>query len=275
MVCEQTGAKLVVAPIDARGAVHVEEVVALMGPRTKILACAHISNALGTVLPVKRLIAAAKQRGIVTLVDGAQAVAHLPVDVQDLGCDFYAFSSHKMYGPTGVGVLFGREQLLEAMPPWQGGGEMILAVTFTKTTYNALPNKFEAGTPNISGAIGLGAAVDFFQRLDREAVHAHEAALLDHATTLLTAIPGLTLVGTAPDKAGLVSFTVAGVHPHDLGTVLDEQGIAVRTGHHCAMPVMDYFKVPATARASFALYNTFDEIELLAAGIDHARKIFR
>jgi cysteine desulfurase/selenocysteine lyase len=274
MVCEQTGAKLVVAPIDARGAVYADEVIALMGPRTKILACAHVSNALGTVLPVAKLMAAAKQRGIVTLVDGAQAVAHMPVDVQALGCDFYAFSSHKMYGPTGVGVLWGREQLLDAMPPWQGGGEMILAVTFTKTTYNALPNKFEAGTPNISGAIGLGAAVDFFNRLDRDAVHAHETALLDHATTLLTAIPGLTVVGTAPEKAGLVSFTVAGVHPHDLGTVLDEQGIAVRTGHHCAMPVMDYFKVPATARASFALYNTFDEIERLAAGIEHARKIF-
>ncbi|HEY2684549.1 MAG TPA: cysteine desulfurase [Steroidobacteraceae bacterium] len=274
MVCEQTGARLVVAPIDAHGAVHVDEVTALMNPRTRIFACAHISNALGTVLPVRRLMAAAKERGIVTLIDGAQAVAHLPVDVQDLGCDFYAFSSHKMYGPTGVGVLWGREKLLEAMPPWQGGGEMILAVTFTKTTYNTLPNKFEAGTPNISGAIGLGAAVDFFNRLDRDAVHAHETALLDHATTLLSAVPGLTIVGTAPDKAGLVSFTVAGVHPHDLGTVLDERGIAVRTGHHCAMPVMDYFKVPATARASFALYNTFEEIERLAAGIEHARKIF-
>jgi cysteine desulfurase/selenocysteine lyase len=274
MVCEQTGARLVVAPIDAHGAVHVDEVTALMSPRTRIFACAHISNALGTVLPVRKLMAAAKERGIVTLIDGAQAVAHLPVDVQDLGCDFYAFSSHKMYGPTGVGVLWGREQLLEAMPPWQGGGEMILAVSFTKTTYNGLPNKFEAGTPNISGAIGLGAAVDFFGRLDREAVHAHETALLDHATTLLSAVPGLIIVGTAPDKAGLVSFTVAGVHPHDLGTVLDERGIAVRTGHHCAMPVMDYFKVPATARASFALYNTFEEIERLAAGIEHARKIF-
>jgi cysteine desulfurase/selenocysteine lyase len=274
MVCEQTGARLVVAPIDAHGAVHVDEVTALMSPRTRIFACAHISNALGTVLPVRKLMAAAKERGIVTLIDGAQAVAHLAVDVQDLGCDFYAFSSHKMYGPTGVGVLWGREQLLEAMPPWQGGGEMILAVSFTKTTYNGLPNKFEAGTPNISGAIGLGAAVDFFGRLDREAVHAHETALLDHATTLLSAVPGLIIVGTAPDKAGLVSFTVAGVHPHDLGTVLDERGIAVRTGHHCAMPVMDYFKVPATARASFALYNTFEEIERLAAGIEHARKIF-
>jgi cysteine desulfurase / selenocysteine lyase len=274
MVCEQTGAKLVVAPIDVRGAVHADAVIALMGPRTKIFACAHISNALGTVLPVRRLMAAARQRGITTLIDGAQAVAHMPVNVQELGCDFYAFSSHKMYGPTGVGVLYGREQLLDRMPPWQGGGEMILAVTFAKTTYNALPNKFEAGTPNISGGVGFGAAVEFFNRLDRDAVHAHESALLDHATRQLSGISGLTIVGTAPEKAGLVSFTVAGVHPHDLGTVLDEQGIAIRTGHHCAMPVMDYFKVPATARASFSLYNTFEEIDRLAAGIEAARKLF-
>lgn len=274
MVCEQTGAKLVVAPIDARGAVNAEAVIALMGPRTKLFACAHISNALGTVLPVRRLMAAARQRGITTLIDGAQAVAHLPVDVQELGCDFYAFSSHKMYGPTGVGVLYGREQLLDRMPPWQGGGEMILSVTFAKTTYNALPNKFEAGTPNISGGVGLGAAVEFFKRLDRDAVHAHESALLGYATRQLSGIPGLQIVGTAPEKAGLVSFTVAGVHPHDLGTVLDEHGIAVRTGHHCAMPVMDYFKVPATARASFSLYNTFEEIDRLAAGIEEARKLF-
>jgi cysteine desulfurase / selenocysteine lyase len=274
MVCEQTGAKLVVAPIDARGAVHADAVIALMGPRTKIFACAHISNALGTVLPVRRLMAAARQRGITTLIDGAQAVAHMPVDVQELGCDFYAFSSHKMYGPTGVGVLYGREQLLDRMPPWQGGGEMILAVTFAKTTYNSLPNKFEAGTPNISGGVGLGAAVEFFNRLDRDAVHAHESALLDYATRQLSDISGLQIVGTAPEKAGLVSFTVAGVHPHDLGTVLDEQGVAVRTGHHCAMPVMDYFKVPATARASFSLYNTFEEIDRLAAGIEAARKLF-
>jgi cysteine desulfurase/selenocysteine lyase len=274
MVCEQTGASLVVAPMDANGEVHVDAVVALMSPRTKIFACAHVSNALGTVLPVRRLIAAAKARGITTLIDGAQAVSHMPVDVQDLGCDFYAFSSHKMYGPTGVGVLYGREQLLDRMPPWQGGGEMILAVTFAKTTYNGLPNKFEAGTPNISGGVGLGAAVDFLAGLDLQAAHAHEHALLQHATTVLTRIPGLRIVGTAADKASLVSFVVAGVHPHDLGTVLDEDGIAVRTGHHCAMPVMDFFKLPATARASFAFYNTFDEIDRLAAGIERARKIF-
>jgi cysteine desulfurase/selenocysteine lyase len=274
MVCEQTGAKLVVAPMDAQGEVHLEAIVSLMNARTKILACAHVSNALGTILPVRRIVAAAKARGIATLVDGAQAISHMPVDVQELGCDFYAFSSHKMYGPTGVGVLYGREQLLDRMPPWQGGGEMILQVTFAKTTYNALPNKFEAGTPNISGGIGLGAAVDFLSGLDRDAAHAHEDALLHHATATLNKIRGLRIVGTAPDKASLVSFVVEGVHPHDLGTILDEDGIAVRTGHHCAMPVMDFFKVPATARASFAFYNTFDEIDRLAAGIERARKMF-
>ena len=274
MVCEQTGASLVVAPMDARGEVHLDAVVALMSPRTKILACAHVSNALGTILPVRALIAAAKARGIVTLIDGAQAISHMAVDVQELGCDFYAFSAHKMYGPTGVGVLYGRERLLDRMPPWQGGGEMILAVTFAKTTYNTLPNKFEAGTPNISGGIGLGAAVDFLSGLDLDAARAHEDALLHHASGALGKIPGLRIVGTAPDKASLVSFVVAGVHPHDLGTILDEDGIAVRTGHHCAMPVMDYFKLPATARASFAFYNTFEEIDRLCEGIERARKIF-
>ena len=274
MVCEQTGAKLVVAPMDTQGEVHLEAIVSLMNARTKILACAHVSNALGTILPVRRIIAAAKARGIITLIDGAQAISHMAVDVQELGCDFYAFSGHKMYGPTGVGVLYGREQLLDRMPPWQGGGEMILQVTFAKTTYNALPNKFEAGTPNISGGIGLGAAVDFLSGLDLSAAHAHEDALLHHATATLNKVQGLRIVGTAPDKASLVSFVVAGVHPHDLGTILDEDGIAVRTGHHCAMPVMDFFKVPATARASFAFYNTFDEIDRLALGIERARKMF-
>jgi cysteine desulfurase / selenocysteine lyase len=260
--------------MDGRGEVHLDAVVALMSPRTKILACAHVSNALGTILPVRALMAAAKARGIVTLIDGAQAISHMAVDVQELGCDFYAFSSHKMYGPTGVGVLYGRERLLERMPPWQGGGEMILTVTFAKTTYNALPNKFEAGTPNISGGIGLGAAVDFLAGLDLDAARAHEDALLHHASTALSKISGLRIVGTAPEKASLVSFVVAGVHPHDLGTILDEDGIAVRTGHHCAMPVMDYFKLPATARASFAFYNTFEEIDRLCEGIERARKIF-
>ena len=274
MVCEQTGAKLIVAPMDAQGEVHLEAIVSLMNARTKILACAHVSNALGTILPVRRIVAAAKARGITTLLDGAQAISHMAVDVQELGCDFYAFSSHKMYGPTGVGVLYGREQLLDRMPPWQGGGEMILQVTFAKTTYNALPNKFEAGTPNISGGIGLGAAVDFLSGLDLDGARAHEEALLRYATATLNKVRGLRIVGTAPDKASLVSFVVEGVHPHDLGTILDEDGIAVRTGHHCAMPVMDFFKVPATTRASFAFYNTFDEIDRLAAGIERARKMF-
>ena len=274
MVCEQTGATLIVAPMDAHGEVHLDAVVSLMNARTKILACAHVSNALGTILPVRRMVAAAKARGITTLIDGAQAISHMSVDVQELGCDFYAFSGHKMYGPTGVGVLYGREQLLDRMPPWQGGGEMILSVTFAKTTYNALPNKFEAGTPNISGGIGLGAAVDFLSGMDLDGARAHEDALLQHATATLNKIHGLRIVGTAPEKASLVSFVVAGVHPHDLGTILDEDGIAVRTGHHCAMPVMDFFKLPATARASFAFYNTFDEIDRLKSGIERARKLF-
>jgi cysteine desulfurase/selenocysteine lyase len=274
IVCEQTGAKLVVAPMDERGEVHADAVEALMSGRTRLFACAHVSNALGTVLPVRRLIAAAKARGIVTLIDGAQAVPHMPVDVQDLGCDFYAFSGHKLFGPTGIGVLYGRESLLERMPPWQGGGDMILAVTFGKTTYNSLPYKFEAGTPNISGAIGLGAAVEYLERMDLPGAHAHEHALLAYASETLSQIDDLRIVGTAKDKASLVSFAVAGVHPHDLGTILDEDGIAVRTGHHCAMPVMDYFKLAATARASFAFYNTFEEIDRLATAIQRARSIF-
>ncbi len=274
LVCEQTGAKLKVAPMDERGEVHVEAVEALMSDRTRLFACAHVSNALGTVLPVRRLMAAAKARGITTLIDGAQAVPHMTVDVQELGCDFYAFSGHKLFGPTGIGILYGRESLLERMPPWQGGGDMILTVTFEKTTYNTLPYKFEAGTPNISGAIGLGAAIDYVSALDRDGAHAHEHALLAYASETLSKIEGLRIVGTAPDKASLVSFVVAGVHPHDLGTILDEDGIAVRTGHHCAMPVMEYFKVPATARASFAFYNTFEEIDRLHTGIRRARSIF-
>ena len=274
IVCEQTGAKLVVAPLDAHGDVHADAVEALMGPRTRILACAHVSNALGTVLPVARLMAAARARGITTLIDGAQAVAHMPVDVRALGCDFYAFSGHKMFAPTGIGVLYGREALLERMPPWQGGGDMILSVGFDKTTYNALPYKFEAGTPNIPGTIGLGAAIDYLAALDLAAAHAHEDELLRHAHAALAGVPGLRVIGTAPRKIGLVSFVVDGVHPHDLGTILDQDGIAIRTGHHCAMPVMDLFKVPATARASFAFYNTFDEIDRLAASVERARRMF-
>jgi cysteine desulfurase/selenocysteine lyase len=274
LVCEQTGAKLVVAPMDEHGEIHIDAVESLMSDRTRLFACAHVSNALGTVLPIRRLIAAAKSRGIITLIDGAQAVPHMPVDVQDLDCDFYAFSGHKLFGPTGIGVLYGRESLLDRMPPWQGGGDMILAVTFGKTTYNSLPYKFEAGTPNISGAIGLGAAVEFLDSLDLEGAQAHEHALLTYASETLSAIDELRIVGTAKHKASLVSFVVAGVHPHDLGTILDEDGIAIRTGHHCAMPVMDYFKLAATARASFAFYNTFEEIDRLGAAILRARSIF-
>jgi cysteine desulfurase/selenocysteine lyase len=274
IVCEQTGATLVVAPMDEHGEVHADAVESLMSDRTKLFACAHVSNALGTVLPVRRLIAAAKARGIATLIDGAQAVPHMPVDVQDLGCDFYAFSGHKLFGPTGIGVLYGRESMLERMPPWQGGGDMILTVSFAKTTYNNLPYKFEAGTPNISGAIGLGAAIEFLERLDLDGAHAHERALLAYASETLSKIDDLRIVGTAKDKASLVSFTVAGVHPHDLGTILDQDGIAIRTGHHCAMPVMDFFKLAATARASFAFYNTFEEIDRLGTAIQRARSIF-
>jgi cysteine desulfurase / selenocysteine lyase len=274
MVCEQTGAKLVVAPIDSRGEVGIDAVESLMNPRTRVFAFAHVSNALGTVLPIRALVAAAKARGITTVVDGAQAVPHMAVDVRELGCDFYAFSGHKMFGPTGIGVLYGREALLERMPPWQGGGDMILAVSFAKTTYNSLPYKFEAGTPNISGTVGLGAAVDFLQALDLHGAHAHEHALLQHASRELNKIGGLRIVGTAQDKASLVSFTVAGVHPHDLGTILDKDGIAIRTGHHCAMPVMEFFGLPATARASFAFYNTFEEIDRLGASVERARKLF-
>jgi cysteine desulfurase/selenocysteine lyase len=274
LVCEQTGATLVVAPMDEHGEVHAAAVESLMNERTRLFACAHVSNALGTVLPVKRLVAAAKARGIITLIDGAQAIPHMAVDVQDLGCDFYAFSGHKLFAPTGIGVLYGRESLLERMPPWQGGGDMILTVSFTKTTYNSLPYKFEAGTPNISGAIGLGAAVDFLGRVDLQGAHAHEHALLDYATAELLKIDGLRIVGTAKGKASLVSFVVKGVHPHDLGTILDEEGVAIRTGHHCAMPVMEFFKLPATARASFAFYNTFEEIDRLSAAVRRARSIF-
>ena len=274
MVCEQTGARLVVAPLDLDGEVHQHVVEAAMTPRTRILAFAHASNALGTVLPAQGLIASAKARGIITVVDGAQAIAHMRIDVRALGCDFYAFSGHKMFGPTGIGVLYGRESLLEKMPPWQGGGDMILTVSFSKTTYNALPYKFEAGTPNIEGAVGLGAAVDYLNALDMNAAHAHEAALLAYASEKLKSLPAVRLIGTAKRKVSVVSFVVEGVHPHDLGTILDEQGIAIRTGHHCAMPVMEFFDLPATARASFAFYNTFEEIDRLVESVEQARRLF-
>jgi len=275
LLADQTGARLTVVPIDRRGVVDFDAYRRLLGPRTRIVALAHVSNALGTVLPLGEFIAAARERGITTVVDGAQAVPHLPVDVQALGCDFYAFSAHKMYGPTGIGVLYGREPVLAAMPPWQGGGDMILSVSFGGSTWNHLPHRFEAGTPNVGGAVGLGAAIDYLERAGRARVAVHEQDLLEHATARLAAIDGLSIVGTAPVKCSLVSFAVAGIHPHDLGTVLDARGIAVRTGHHCAMPVMDFFGLPATTRASFGLYNTRAEIDALHDGLVDAIRMLR
>ena len=271
--CARTGATLRVIPIDRQGVVDQQAFHQLLGPRTKMLAISHVSNALGTVLPVQEMLAAARELGVVTLVDGAQGVPHGPVDVQALGCDFYCFSAHKLYGPTGIGVLYARESVLERMPPWQGGGDMILNVSFEGTTYNELPYRFEAGTPNIAGAIGLGAAIDWFSALDPAAVARHEALLLAHATDQLQRIPGLTLVGTAPVKASVVSFTIDGIHPHDLGTILDSEGVAIRTGHHCAMPVMKFFDLPATARASFAVYNTTAEVDALVSALGVAREM--
>jgi cysteine desulfurase / selenocysteine lyase len=274
MVRDATGCSLVVAPIDKSGELIMAEFHRLLTPRTRLVAVAHVSNALGTILPVAEIIAAAHALEVPVLLDGAQAVAHTRVDVQALGADFYAFSGHKLYGPTGIGVLYGREELLTAMPPWQGGGDMILTVTFERTTYNDLPYKFEAGTPNMSGAVGLGAAIDYVETLGLDAIAAHEHTLLDAATVELGAIPGLTLIGTARHKAAVVSFVMAGIHPHDLGTVLDAEGIAVRTGHHCAQPVMDFFAIPATARASFACYNTMSEVQQLAAALRRAQEVF-
>src|SRR5579863_4412341 len=271
MVCEQTGSTLKVAPINRRGELELEEFLRLLSPRTRLVALAHVSNALGTVLPLGQLIDAAHAHGAVVLVDGAQAVPHARVDVRALGADFYCFSGHKLYGPTGIGVLYGREELLSAMPPWQGGGDMILQVSFEKTTYNQLPAKFEAGTPNISGAVGLAAAMDYIESLGLDAIAAHEHRLVDRATTALERIPGIRLVGTAPDKASIVSFTMDGVHPHDLGTILDHEGVAVRTGHHCAMPLMTFLGLPATVRASFACYNTEHDVGSLVAALGKAR----
>jgi cysteine desulfurase/selenocysteine lyase len=274
MVCEQTGCTLKVAPINRRGELEFEEFTRLLSPRTRLVGVAHVSNALGTVLPVKRIIEAAHAHGAVVLIDGAQAVPHTPVDVAALGADFYTFSSHKLYGPTGLGVLYGREALLEAMPPWQGGGDMILTVSFEKSTFNELPYKFEAGTPNISGAVGLAAALDYLEGLGLEAIGAHEDRLLQRATAELAQLPDIELIGTAAHKASVLSFTMKGVHPHDLGTILDAEGVAVRTGHHCAMPVMTFFGVPATARASFACYNNDADVTALVAALRRAREVF-
>jgi cysteine desulfurase/selenocysteine lyase len=274
LLAEQTGTRLVVAPINDDGELIIDEFERRLGPQTALVAVAHISNALGTVLPVREIVRMARARNIPVLIDGAQAVAHARVDVRELDCDFYAFSGHKVFGPTGIGVLYGRENLLEQMPPYQAGGDMIRSVTFEKTIYNDLPYKFEAGTPHIAGVIGLGAALEYVSRLGADRVAAHERELLDYGTEVLNAIPGLRLIGTAREKVGVLSFVLDGVHPHDVGTVLDRDGIAVRTGHHCAQPVMDRFGVPATTRASLALYNSKAELDALAHGIRRVQRLF-
>jgi cysteine desulfurase/selenocysteine lyase len=274
LLCEEKRARLVVAPMDERGQLRVEELFRLLSGRTKIVAIPHVSNALGTINPVAEIVRRAHAMDIPVLVDGAQAAPRLPVDVRALDCDFYALSGHKMYGPSGIGVLYGKAKRLTAMPPYQGGGDMISSVTFEKSTWNVLPYKFEAGTPNIAGTIALGAAVDYVQALGIESIARHEDDLLAYATDRVSAIPGIRLIGTAREKAAVLSFTVEGVHPHDVGTVLDRSGIAVRTGHHCAQPVMDFFGVPATARASFGLYNTRGEIDALADGIRDVQRMF-
>ncbi len=274
LVCEQTGALLRVVPIDDRGALRFDEYEKLLGPRTRIVAIAHVSNALGTVNPVRQIVESAHRQGVPVLVDGAQAAPHLPIDVTALGCDFYAITGHKMFGPTGIGALYGRHDLLDAMPPWQGGGEMILSVSFKGTTFNHVPHKFEAGTPHIAGAIGLGAAIDYLQAIGMENVNAAEQELLGYATQRLAEVDGLRLIGTAPHKAAILSFLVGDVHPHDVGTILDQAGIAVRTGHHCAQPVMERFGLTGTARASLALYNTRDDIDRLVEALRGVREVF-
>ena len=273
LVCEQTGAVLKPAPINPRGELLLDELEALITERTKLIGLVHVSNALGTVNPVERVCEIARERGIVTVIDGCQALPHVHVDVQKLGCDFYAFSAHKMYGPTGIGALYGREALLDAMPPWQGGGEMILRVSFDETTYNELPHKFEAGTPNIAGAIGMGAAFDFLDRVGIDAIAAHEQDLLTYATERMQAIDGLRILGTAANKGPVVSFIVEGAHANDIGTIVDHFGVALRTGHHCAMPVMQFFGVPATARVSFGCYTTRAEIDTFLDALNHARSM--
>jgi cysteine desulfurase/selenocysteine lyase len=274
MLCEQVGAKLRVIPINHDGEIVIDEYRRLLNDKTKFVSVTHVSNALGTIVPVKEIVALAHKMNVPVLLDGAQAVPHLRVDVQDLGCDFYAFSGHKMFGPTGVGVLYGRSDLLDKMPPYQGGGDMISLVTFEKTHYNVLPYKFEAGTPHISGGIGLGAAIDYLAALDWQGLAAHEHTLLSYATESLSNIGGLRIIGTAREKAGVLSFVFDHVHAHDIGTILDQEGVAVRSGHHCAMPVMQRFGVPATTRASFAFYNTVEEIDVLVKALHHALKVF-
>jgi cysteine desulfurase/selenocysteine lyase len=274
LVCEQTGAELRVAPINDRGELELEALFALLDDSVQLLAVSHVSNALGTINPIKSIVAEAHARDIPVLVDGAQGVPHMAVDVRDLDCDFYAFSGHKMFGPTGTGVLYGREALLDAMPPYKGGGDMILEVSFSGTTFNELPYKFEAGTPNISGVVGFGAAAQYLLDVGMRNVEAWEHELSQYMAEQLSAIEDIRLIGTAANKAGVQSFLLGDIHPHDLGTILDHQGVAIRTGHHCAMPVMEFFGVPGTARASLALYNNFDDIDRLVAALDKAREIF-
>ncbi len=274
LLCEEKNARLRVAPIDDRGELILDGFEQLLGPRTKIVAITHLSNALGTITPIGRIVELAHARGIPVLVDGSQAAYHMPVDVQALDCDFYVVTGHKLYGPTGIGVLYGKTALLDAMPPYQGGGDMISSVTFEKTVYNVLPYKFEAGTPNIAGAVGLGAALDYITAIGMERIAAHERDLLAYGTACLAEVPGLRLVGTARQKASILSFVIEGVHPHDIGTIVDNEGVAIRTGHHCAQPVMHRFGVPATARASLALYNTREEIDQLVRSLLKVNEVF-
>jgi cysteine desulfurase / selenocysteine lyase len=274
ILCEERGAKLRVVPINDAGELLLDEFAELLSPCTKIVALTHVSNALGTINPIKQIVEMAHRHDVPVLVDGAQAIPHLAVDVQDLGVDFYVFSGHKVYGPTGIGVLYGKTALLEAMPPYQGGGDMISSVTFEKTLYNKLPFKFEAGTPHVAGAIGLAVALDYVNSLGIANLGAYEHGVLDYAAKTVGSIPGSRLVGTAKNKTGVLSFTMEGVHPHDIGTILDQEGIAIRTGHHCAQPIMQRYGIPATARASFALYNTTQEVDALAAGIQKVREVF-
>jgi cysteine desulfurase / selenocysteine lyase len=268
ILCQEKNAKLRVVPMNDRGELLLDEYEKMLNERTKIVSLVHVSNALGTINPIKHMVAMAHARGIPVMVDGAQAVPHMKVDVRDLDCDFYAFSAHKMFGPTGIGVLYGKEGLLEAMPPYQGGGDMIKSVTFEKTIYNDLPHKFEAGTPSIASGMGLGAAVDYVTQINLDSVAAFEHDLLVYATEALSKIPRVRIIGTAKEKASVLSFVIEGIHPHDIGTVLDMEGVAIRTGHHCAQPVMQRFNIPATARASFAFYNTKEEVDILAKGIE-------
>lgn len=275
ILCEQTGAKLKVIPMTEAGELDLSTINELLTTRTKIMAIGHVSNALGTINPVKNLITKAHANNIAVLIDGAQAVPHMPVDVQDLDCDFYVFSGHKTFAPTGIGVLYGKQELLEEMPPWQGGGDMILSVSFAHTQYNKLPYKFEAGTPNIAGTIGLGVAIDYMTSLGIDKLAQYEHDLLEAATAKVNAMNGVRIIGTAEQKASVLSFMVDGVHPHDVGTILDQQGVAIRTGHHCAQPVMQFFGISATARASFAFYNTMEEVNALIDGIKKVQELFK